>query len=425
MFVDASRGYRYDTPAWAGGEPARTSSSDITQTDSARADSARADRSTTAGKTAQAEPVGFWGEDGFSFGDLLDIVNPLQQLPVVGTVYRALTGDTISPGARMIGGIAFGGPIGAIGAMMENATMDASGHTAGDRALAALIGEDEDTGGTALAAADAASGRVESAADDGARIAASQTASLAAPAGRPVGAKDVPAEDGDQGMSEAQFAALLGAFGAAAPAAANGNRPAGGTAPDAQTTDAQTTGAQASIAATADRAPRTRSTTPAEERLAANDLSIARGRNGRPSEREIEAMLRQSVPAGSAGSTPLADLPAGSAGGNTEMGRIIPAAAFMGVDGPTARKPAPPVSAPGAAAYAARTAPPRPREPQDEPTATDAARAAQLQDMNAAAPETGPIPLDDFAARMNQALDRYQAQMRAGQSKAATVSRNL
>ncbi|AFK55269.1 hypothetical protein [Tistrella mobilis] len=415
MFVDASRGYRYDTPAWAGGEPARTSSTDTTQTDSARAD-----RSTTADKTAQAEPVGFWGEDGFSFGDLLDIVNPLQQLPVVGTVYRALTGDTISPGARMIGGIAFGGPIGAIGAMMENATMDASGHTAGDRALAALIGEDEDTGGTALAAADAASGRVESAADDGARIAASQTASLAAPAGRPVGAKDVPAEDGDQGMSEAQFAALLGAFGAAAPAAANGNRPAGGATPDAQTT-----GAQASIAATADRAPRTRSTTPAEERLAANDLSIARGRNGRPSEREIEAMLRQSVPAGSAGSTPLADLPAGSAGGNTEMGRIIPAAAFMGVDGPTARKPAPPVSAPGAAAYAARTAPPRPREPQDEPMATDAARAAQLQDMNAAAPETGPIPLDDFAARMNQALDRYQAQMRAGQSKAATVSRNL
>ena len=32
---------------------------------------------------------------------------------------------------------------------------------------------------------------------------------------------------------------------------------------------------------------------------------------------------------------------------------------------------------------------------------------------------------EDFAARMNQALDRYQAQMRAGQSKAATVSRNL
>lgn len=414
MFVDASRGYRYDTPAWAGGESARTSSTDT----------AEADRTT---RTANAEPAGFWGEDGFSFGDLLDIVNPLQQLPVVGTVYRALTGDTISPGARMIGGIAFGGPVGMIGAMMENATMDASGNTAGDRALAALIGEDEDTGGTALAAADAASGRVESAADDGARVAGSQIASLAAPAGKPVGAKDIPVADGDQGMSEAQFAALLGAFGAPAPAAANGNQPADGAAGGGP----QTSGAQASIAATADRAPRaaqTRTTTPAEERLAANDLSTARGRNGRPSEREIEAMLRQSVPAGGAGSTPLADLPGGSAGGNTEMGRIIPAAAFMGVDGPTARKPAPPVSAPGASAYAARTTPPRGREQQDDRTATDAAGAAQLREMNAAgtdAAETGPIPLDDFAARMNQALDRYQAQMRAGQGKGATVSRNL
>ena len=53
MFVDASRGYRYDTPAWAGGEPARTSSTDTTQTDSARAD-----RSTTAlGEVLDAEVV--------------------------------------------------------------------------------------------------------------------------------------------------------------------------------------------------------------------------------------------------------------------------------------------------------------------------------------------------------------------------------
>ena len=30
----------------------------------------------------------------FSFHDLLDIVNPLQHLPVIGTIYRAITGDT-------------------------------------------------------------------------------------------------------------------------------------------------------------------------------------------------------------------------------------------------------------------------------------------------------------------------------------------
>ena len=41
----------------------------------------------------------FWGKEGVSFDSLLDVVNPLQQLPVVSTIYRAVTGDTISTGA--------------------------------------------------------------------------------------------------------------------------------------------------------------------------------------------------------------------------------------------------------------------------------------------------------------------------------------
>ena len=52
-----------------------------------------------------------------SFKDVIDAVNPLQQLPVVGTVYRAATGDTISPIARFVGGAILGGPIGAAIAM--------------------------------------------------------------------------------------------------------------------------------------------------------------------------------------------------------------------------------------------------------------------------------------------------------------------
>ena len=34
-----------------------------------------------------------------SFSDVLDIVNPLQHMPVVSTVYRMITGDHISMGA--------------------------------------------------------------------------------------------------------------------------------------------------------------------------------------------------------------------------------------------------------------------------------------------------------------------------------------
>lgn len=49
----------------------------------------------------------------FGFGDLLDMVNPLQQLPVIGTIYRSLTGDQIKPAGQIIGGALFGGVLGA------------------------------------------------------------------------------------------------------------------------------------------------------------------------------------------------------------------------------------------------------------------------------------------------------------------------
>jgi len=54
-----------------------------------------------------------FGDDGLSFKDVLDLVNPLQHIPVVGNVYRELTGDTLAPGIRVAGGALFGGPIGA------------------------------------------------------------------------------------------------------------------------------------------------------------------------------------------------------------------------------------------------------------------------------------------------------------------------
>lgn len=59
----------------------------------------------------------------FSFDDLIDIINPLQHLPIIGTIYRALTHDAISPVARVAGGLLYGGPIGAaagvVGAIAE------------------------------------------------------------------------------------------------------------------------------------------------------------------------------------------------------------------------------------------------------------------------------------------------------------------
>jgi hypothetical protein len=47
-----------------------------------------------------------------SFGELLDVVNPLHHLPIVGNVYRELTDDKISAVARISGGLLYGGPLG-------------------------------------------------------------------------------------------------------------------------------------------------------------------------------------------------------------------------------------------------------------------------------------------------------------------------
>lgn len=54
-----------------------------------------------------------FGEDGFGFKDVLDLVNPLQHIPVVGNLYRKLTGDVLAPAIRVAGGALFGGPLGA------------------------------------------------------------------------------------------------------------------------------------------------------------------------------------------------------------------------------------------------------------------------------------------------------------------------
>jgi hypothetical protein len=55
-------------------------------------------------------------DHGFSFRDFLSVMNPLQYLPVVGTIYRAVTGDVIPDAARYAGSMAvsglLGGPIG-------------------------------------------------------------------------------------------------------------------------------------------------------------------------------------------------------------------------------------------------------------------------------------------------------------------------
>ena len=62
-----------------------------------------------------------------SFQDLLDIVNPLQHIPVVSHLYRKLTGQVPSSMSQVIGDGIYGGPIGLIFSAFYNS---ASGETA-------------------------------------------------------------------------------------------------------------------------------------------------------------------------------------------------------------------------------------------------------------------------------------------------------
>src|SRR5215469_11914470 len=81
-----------------------------------------------------------WSHGSFGFKDLLDIVNPLQHLPIIGSVYRYLTGDEPSGGARIVGDAIYGGPIGFGVGVVTTMLTDEDGHDLGERALAAVFG---------------------------------------------------------------------------------------------------------------------------------------------------------------------------------------------------------------------------------------------------------------------------------------------
>ncbi len=55
----------------------------------------------------------------FGFGDILDMINPLQHIPLVNYAYREITGDEIKPISQIIGGGVFGGGLGLAGSLVN------------------------------------------------------------------------------------------------------------------------------------------------------------------------------------------------------------------------------------------------------------------------------------------------------------------
>lgn len=99
---------------------------------------ARPARTTDAASGENADGKPLFGSDGFTFSDFLDIINPLQHIPIINTVYRAVTGDKIDPGSRIAGGGLFGGPIGLVASLVSGMVEESTGKDPGEHALAAL-----------------------------------------------------------------------------------------------------------------------------------------------------------------------------------------------------------------------------------------------------------------------------------------------
>ncbi|QQP89652.1 hypothetical protein IGS68_27430 [Skermanella sp. TT6] len=80
------------------------------------------------------------GEVEMSFWDFVDIVNPLQHIPVVNTVYRELTGDTIKGVSRVIGGGLYGGIVGLVAGVGSAIIAETTGKDPGEHLMAMVTG---------------------------------------------------------------------------------------------------------------------------------------------------------------------------------------------------------------------------------------------------------------------------------------------
>lgn len=165
-----------------------------------------------------AEAAAKASEDG-SFWDFLDIINPLQHIPILGSIYRAVTGDQIATPARLIGDCLYGGLIGGVlGAATATSGVVAAellGEDPVDRAVAALIDGDAttavaDAGPTAGQTADG-SDAPGADVDTSAGTSAASMTLAAAPAGGWLSFSDLArAPAGDDGTGDDDGAARNG-----------------------------------------------------------------------------------------------------------------------------------------------------------------------------------------------------------------------
>ena len=103
--------------------------------------------SSTAPAPAQADqkPQSKSSDWDFSFHNLLDIINPLEHLPIIGTIYRAITHTHIGVPERIAGDALYGGLWGAVSGVADAAFEAVTGKDFGSTVLAFFTGHHRDT----------------------------------------------------------------------------------------------------------------------------------------------------------------------------------------------------------------------------------------------------------------------------------------
>ncbi len=179
-------------------------------------DATTVDPSRSAAVTPLATPSrAIWGpstppsdvdttEREFSFDDFLDVINPLQHLPIVSSIYREVTGDEIHGAARVLGGLLYGGVLGMVGGAVDAMLEETTGRDLGQNAVAAIFGEDAPFAGTGHPQAVAAAGEGETA-----DASAGDSSS---------GGEDAAAGPAEAGIADPQAMAASAALAASTPA---------------------------------------------------------------------------------------------------------------------------------------------------------------------------------------------------------------
>lgn len=145
-------------PAPAGAQGPSTDFDIILRKESTRSE--QRPRPSEAPKNGGDGSFQLWEKKEFGLGDILDILNPLQHLPLVSTIYRSLSGDPIGPLPRLVGGALYGrlsGIPGIVSSVVNSVIGIATGKDIGEHLFALLFGAPNGSGGQGVVPAKAPS----------------------------------------------------------------------------------------------------------------------------------------------------------------------------------------------------------------------------------------------------------------------------